>query len=290
MKKILLILVALLTYGCQDYGDLTFLAKLPKGLKENSGIEILSEEGPLWIIEDSKNKNHIYGVDLSGNIVSEFKIANAKNRDWEDIAKDGKGNLYIGDFGNNRNKRKDLCIYKIPNPLTSDSKELNAEKISFYYPEQISFPPNRRDYVYDAEAFFFFNEFLYIFTKNRMSSKLFDGRSLVYRIPARPGNHKAELINLFVSCEERLNCQISSASISPDNTKVALLSHNRVWIFSDFKDDDFIDGKVEIHDLGHSSQKEGVCFKDNETLLITDELGKKRSGRNLYEYSLKAEP
>jgi sugar lactone lactonase YvrE len=35
------------------------------------------------------------------------------NIDWEDITKDKDGNLYVGDFGNNDNERKDLCIYKI---------------------------------------------------------------------------------------------------------------------------------------------------------------------------------
>jgi hypothetical protein len=31
--------------------------------------------------------------------------------------KDKDGNLYVGDFGNNDNERKDLCIYKIDKNL-----------------------------------------------------------------------------------------------------------------------------------------------------------------------------
>jgi hypothetical protein len=38
------------------------------------------------------------------------------NIDWEDT-KDKNGNLYVGDFGNNDNERKDLCIYKIDKGL-----------------------------------------------------------------------------------------------------------------------------------------------------------------------------
>ena len=34
-----------------------------------------------------------------------FKVEGAEANDWEAIATDRKGNLYIGDFGNNRNIR-----------------------------------------------------------------------------------------------------------------------------------------------------------------------------------------
>ena len=44
--------------------------------------------------------------------VRTIKIDNAKNDDWEELAEDDEF-IYIGDFGNNNGKRKNLCIYII---------------------------------------------------------------------------------------------------------------------------------------------------------------------------------
>jgi hypothetical protein len=64
------------------------------------------------VIEDSGNANKIYGLNQRENS-KKHHYQNAENIDWEEITKDKEGNLYIGDFGNNENKREDLCIYKI---------------------------------------------------------------------------------------------------------------------------------------------------------------------------------
>ena len=55
----------------------------------------------------------IYYISYTGEIIKKRNIINSKNKDWEDITKDNKF-LYIGDFGNNLNNRKDLKIYKVP--------------------------------------------------------------------------------------------------------------------------------------------------------------------------------
>ncbi|MGS2761056.1 hypothetical protein [Sinomicrobium sp. M5D2P9] len=285
MKKLIFPLLYAFIVSCNpNYGQLTHLTRLPKELKENSGIEITERDSTVWVINDSGNKNRIYRVGFDGKIQRELRVKNAKNKDWEDLTKDKDNNLYIGDFGNNSNKRKDLTIYKIATPGTVKEKNIKAEKISFYYPEQKSFPPRAKHRYYDAEAFFFLNGYFYLFTKNR--SKPFDGISFLYKIPARKGHHKAELMGEYVFCKNEKHCMITAAAISPDEKTVALLGHDKVWLFSGFADDNFLNPDVkEIVELGHSSQKEGLCFTDNHTLLISDE-AKGSSGRNLYELKL----
>ena len=282
IKKIALLIVLLLV-SCSDYGQLKLIAKLPNKLKENSGIEKISKDGLLWVIEDSGNKDHIYGLNLDGEIIRDINIKKAKNFDWEDLAKDPEGNLYIGDIGNNSNSRNDLTIYKVKNPDKTKEKDLTAEKITFYYPEQLEFPPPKAERFYDAEAFIYFNDHLYIFTKNR--SEPFTGESFLYKIPAKKGNHRAKKIASFNTCDEYLHCAITAASISPDEKKLALLAHDKVWIFSDFKSDNFFKGKVKEIPLDHYSQKEGICFIDNNTLLISDE-DNVIFGRSLYKLKL----
>ncbi|MGS2739800.1 hypothetical protein [Sinomicrobium sp. M5D2P17] len=282
MRKLILPLIYAFVIGCNpNYGQLKPLARLPKELKENSGIEIIERDSTIWSINDSGNKDHIYQVGFDGKMRRELKLKKAKNTDWEEITKDKDNNLYIGDFGNNSNKRKDLTIYKIPNPNTIEGKEIEAEKITFYYPEQKSFPPKAKHRYYDAEAFFFLNGYFYLFTKNRTSP--FDGVSFLYKVPARKGHHKAELIGKYIFCTDDEGCRITAATISPDEKTVALLGYDKVWLFSGFTDDNFFHADIkEVVELGHSSQKEGLCFMDNHTLLISDE-AKGSSGRNLYE-------
>lgn len=252
-----------------NYGQLKVIANTGDALKENSGIQTISADGLIWAIEDSGNKTSLYGIDITGKLKREIKIKHAKNKDWEDITKDDQGTIYIGDFGNNKNKRKDLCIYKIHNPEKDTENEIEAEKIEFYYPEQKDFPPKKDARVFDAEAFFYLKNNFYIITKNR--SKPFDGTTILYRIPATKGNHKAQLISSFKTCKHGRKCFITAADVSPNKEKVVLLGHTKIWVFSNFTDEDFFNGAIEIIDLDHDSQKEGVCFIDNNTLYISDE-------------------
>ncbi len=285
MRKLILPLIYVFVVGCTpNYGQLRLLTRLPKELKENSGIEIIACDSTIWAVNDSGNKDHIYQVGFDGKMRREIKLKKAGNTDWEEITKDNDNNLYIGDFGNNNNKRKDLTIYKIPDPATVKGEEVEAEKITFHYPEQKDFPPKAKHKYYDAEAFFFLNGYFYVFTKNR--STPFDGLSFLYRVPARKGHHKAELIDKYTFCTDKEGCRVTAAAISPDEKTVALLGHDKVWLFSGFTDDNFFRaGTREVVELGHSSQKEGLCFTDNHTLLISDEASGS-SGRNLYELKL----
>lgn len=282
MKKICILFSFLLIISCQNFGQLKLLASLPDELKEASGIEKTNNSDLLWMLNDGGNKPVIYGVDLSGNIVRKV-FANAKNKDWEDITSDEKGNLYIGDFGNNNNKRKDLKILKIKyeDLLTKDKVEV--EKIKFYYPSQQKFPPKKKDRFYDAESMFYKNGFLYIFTKSRVKGNY--GKTSLYKIPTKKGNYVAEYISEYKLCDD-LHCWITAAAISPSGKKVALLNHQSILIFTDFKGDNFFSGAVKEYPFNHISQKEGVVFKDNNTLYITDEKAHLQGG-NLYEFSLK---
>ncbi|MBC9795175.1 hypothetical protein [Sinomicrobium weinanense] len=287
MKKLILPLLYFVIISCNtNYGQLTPVTRLPKALTENSGIEVITRDSTLWAVNDSGNKNYIYKVGFNGDIFREIKIKHAENIDWEELTKDDNNNLYIGDFGNNSNKRKDLTIYKIKNPDTVKGEQVKAEKITFYYPEQKDFPPKKKHKYYDAEAFFYLDGYFYLFTKNHANP--FNGISFLYKIPAEKGHHKAERIGEHVFYTDKDKCKVTAAAISPDKRTVALLGHDRVWLFSGFENDNFFDAPVqETIELHHSSQKEGLCFLDDDTLLISDEQNS-TSGRNLYRIELNA--
>jgi len=281
MKKIVIFISFLSLVSCQNYSKLELISNLSKDLEEVSGTEVVVNSKFIWMLNDGGNKPRIYGVSEKGKILKEITIK-AKNNDWEDLTSDEKGNIYIGDFGNNDSKRKNLAILKVQKKDLTSSKKVKVEKIKFYYPDQTKFPPKNKKLFFDAESFFYYKDSFYIFTKSRVEKKF--GKTSLYRIPAKKGNHKAVFISEFSNCNE-MNCWVTSADISKDGTKVALLTPSAVLIFSDYKKDDFLSGKLTRVPLNYASQKEGITFKNKHTLLITDEKAH-GAGGNFYELSL----
>ena len=279
IKKLSSLVLIFLLNSCSGHGQLDLIADLPHALKEVSGTQTVKNSDLIWMLNDGGNSNRIYGLNSKGKLKKEIKI-NAKNHDWEDLTTDDKGNLYIGDFGNNHNDRKNLVILKINHKDLFNTKNVDVERIQFYYPKQHKFPPKKKQLYFDTEAFFFYNNNIYLFTRSRVKGDY--GKTSLYKIPATTGNHAAKFISEFTFCNN-LKCSITSAVISNDKKRVVLLSGKMLLLFTNFEDDDFFSGKVTHLLFNHTSQKEGVCFKNNNTLYITDEYSYGKGG-NLYEF------
>ncbi len=259
------LLVFLLVFISCDTGKLEVITDLPGSLKEASAIEKVAGSDLLWTIEDSGNKNNIYGLNTKGKIIKDIDISNASNIDWEDLTSDDEGNLYIGDIGNNSKNRDDFTIYKVSD---LNSKKTKASKISFKLPKQLK--PK------DFEGFFLWNGFFYLFSKDNKSTT-------VIRVPNEIGMHTAEYLTKYKM--KGNHTKITSADISNDGNTIILLNHDKLWKITGFTADDFFNGHVEILTFDHNTQKEGICFKDGHSVYITDEKTKDGGG-NLYAFKL----
>ena len=286
MKLILLLFISsITTISCQNYGSLSITQSLPSGLKEISGITIARDSSIVWAINDSGNEAVVYGYHPGSNSIKKtISITNGFNKDWEDLTTDGENTLYIGDFGNNRNYRKDLLIYTVTIPDSLPISKTDALKTTFVLEDQEKFPPKKKHRNFDIEAFVYSEGFFYLFTRNRSSK--FDGTTKMYRLPAKPGQYTAKLIDSFKTCKDYDDCQVTGASLDRVNGKLALLSYNKVWIFSEYEKDDFFSATIEEIKLNHTSQKESITFKNSNTLYIADERTGLKGG-NLYTLSLK---
>ena len=78
---------------------------------------------------------------------------------------------------------------------------------------------------------------------------------------------------------------ITSAALSPNKKRLALLDSQRIWLFENWQGDDFFSGDKYRIDLGIVTQKEAITFVDEETIIFTDEEFH-GIGRNIYEINL----
>ncbi|WP_299222862.1 hypothetical protein [uncultured Aquimarina sp.] len=277
-----LLLIISLPLSCQkkDNTDLIIINGLSKNVKEISGITKFTSDTLLYAINDSGNDNTLFCLNQKGKIIKKLKIPNSKNIDWEDLAYDHQNNIYIGDFGNNYNNRKDLVIYKVSG-ISSD--DIEVSKTEFILEDQKKFPPGKKNKNFDIEAFVYRNGSFYLFTKNRSSK--FDGETKLYKVSDTPGKQIAKLIGSYKTCDDPNDCFISGATINSAGDKIVLLTYNKIFILSNFEGDDLFNGTIKKIKLNHFSQKEGICFKNDSTLLIVDEKRKNMKGR-LYEYHI----
>ncbi|AWB57758.1 hypothetical protein [Colwellia sp. Arc7-D] len=258
-------------------------ATIDPQLKEISGIEF-DKNRNLWAINDGGDDAKLYQINNKGSIEKTITVTNAKNIDWEDMTQDDFGHFFLGDFGNNDNLRKWLTIYKIENPIDIKGDVTEAEIIKFKYPEHVNFPPKPSEMEFDVEAFVFYKRHLYLFTKNRMVP--FNGITNLYKIGDHAANYDAKKISKFKTCTLAIKlCWITSAALSPNKKRLALLDSQRIWLFENWQGDDFFSGDKYRIDLGIVTQKEAITFVDEETIIFTDEEFH-GIGRNIYEINL----
>lgn len=238
--------------------------KLPSELSEISGLEKISDS-LLIAINDGGNEPLLFILDLSGNITRKIRVSNANNIDWEALAMD-ENYLYIGDFGNNMNERKDLCIYRINLNDLSALNEVTAEKMSISYREQKEFPPNDSERYFDAEAMTYFEGQLWIFTKN--STKPFDGISFVYMVQFEANQTKtlSKVTDLKLNKTSYLKDAVTSACT--DDHSIVLTTYNRMMKL-DFPKQGL--SKSTIYKYPHIQQVEACACIGDRSYFISNE-------------------
>lgn len=243
------------------WGQLTpnNLGKLPERIKESSGL-ICGEKNTFWTHNDDSDSGYIYQLNSSLEIIKKLRITNSIDKDVEEITQD-EAHFYINDMGNNRNRRKDLRIYKIAKTDAYQLDSIKAELIEFSYEDQDSFPPSKEKMNFDCEAFFAMDSSLYLFSKNRGIS----GYSKIYRLPKIAGKYKAEIMDSF-----QTGMWVTGAAISPRQQQIAILAGNIIYLVSDFPSNNFSKGKTSKFIVPYS-QKEAITFKDENTLFLSDE-------------------
>lgn len=263
--------------------DIRAITRLPQSLYESSGIAV-SNENRIWSHEDSGNENILTCIDTSGNIIRTIVISNVQNIDWEDLAKDDQNRIYINDAGNNNNNRTDLAIYRIPNPETITGNNVNAEIISFTFEDQTQFPPPQSNRNFDIEGIVWYDDSLFLFTKNR--SIPLNGYCKMYKLPSEPGTHTAILLDSVYLGNTNAMARVTAADIHAATGELVLLTETRIISFTNYSGNRFFTGDMLEYVFTYApGQNEGLAFITQNRLYMTEEGTGARPGF-LYEIVL----
>jgi hypothetical protein len=232
--------------------DVSEIGEMPRLINESSGL-VANADGSLWTHNDSGGASEIYRIDAKGNLL-ETKAIQAQNTDWEDICKDKSGTIFIGDFGNNAQNRRDLCVYKIGNDKT--------EKISFQYGNQTVFDTENIAQNYDCEAFFWFKNKLYLFSKNWAKK---DKGVKLYELPETAGN-----FTLYPKDSIYIKAQVTAASVNPAGTEFALMTYGKLFFFG--IENNEINFKKPLYCIKISKkQTEAIAYINDTDLILSNE-------------------
>lgn len=210
-----ILLFGILAFPSNLTGQLhaTWKGSLPENVNESSGLLLLDNR--LVTINDSGNTPVLYEMDTTSlAVVREVTITNMVNTDWEALAADATY-IYIGDFGNNLGRRKDLRILRVSRTDFRKKDEIEAEVISFFYEDQVDFN-GKGNSDWDAEALIAGPDSLWVFTKQWRKKG-----TTVYSIPKTPGKHKALRGSSF-----KVRGMVTDAAYDPRGGLWYLLGYN----------------------------------------------------------------
>jgi hypothetical protein len=248
-------------FARQRHYRVAWLARLPTPIAESSGLARGDSAGLVWTHGDGGTLATLYQASLAGRLRSTLPLAPLVNHDWEELTRDPAGRFYIGDFGNNRNDRRDLVIYR----LTPGVGRPQVDTIAFRYPDQTAFPPLPARRHFDCEAMVFYNDSLHLFTKDRSRAHC----TRYYVVPARPGRHVAVLRDSL-----RLRTLVTGAALRPDGRQVALLGYGGLFLFDGPPSARLFQQAKAYRRLPATGQAEGVVFLNDKNLLLSNERGR----------------
>jgi hypothetical protein len=250
---------------CEVAGPLVQVPELP----EASGLAASQRSpGRFWAHNDS-GEPLVVALDSNGTVLGRVRVAGAKVEDWEAVAVGpcpAGSCVYVGDIGDNDARRRDVAIYRFPEPADASGAVAGADVFRVRYP----------DGAHDAEALVVTpTGDILIITKG-------DTGSLgLYRVPpdAKPG----ETATLQPIGKPRqagkppAADRITDGAVSPSGAWVALRTNSALLLY---RSKDLISGswkeasRVSLKKVGES-QGEGIAFGDERTIYLVGEGGGK---------------
>jgi hypothetical protein len=185
------------------------------GVSEASGIALSRRTpGIIWSHNDS-GEPVVFAFDTSGKARGRVQVTGASVDDWEDLAVGpcAQGScLFIADIGDNNRGRRQITIYRVPEPRPDDRATAPAEALPAVYP----------DGPRDAEA-------LFVASSGQLFliSKAAARTTALYRL-GQPVAGRAGTLELVTKLPLD---RVTGAGASPDGDLVAVRTNEELFLY-----------------------------------------------------------
>jgi hypothetical protein len=210
--------------ACSDYqSPPRQTGTVPKELHELSGlVASRRHDGIFWAHNDSGNALELYALDAHGTIHGRFPLDGPKALDAEDIAvgpcgpQDDTTCIYLGDIGDNGQRRTSVQLFRIVEPTTLTPRTLDAEALPFRYPDKAR---NAEALVVDPR-----DGTAYVI------SKTIGSLGDVYRVDGvGPGRMGTAVRVARLKAPAEFDSYTTGADVHPSGTRLLLRTYGRAW-------------------------------------------------------------
>ncbi|MBW3599032.1 MAG: hypothetical protein KY475_17390 [Planctomycetes bacterium] len=270
MPSVLTILLAaaVLTQspGFREFGRLS-----DPDIQEASALEASRRfPGVFWTVPDSGNPPHLIAIDRTGRVLAKYHVSEAVNLDWECLALDEAGNLYICDVGNNvinghsRLHQRWVYVVREPDPRAPSDDEAAGDGLRKLAVERTIFV-RYPDRPFDIEAAFAWGRQVYFISKTR-------DHAAIYRLPTSDAEGPVRLEKV---AELPGLDRATGAALSPDGRRLAVCTYHDVWLYPATAADGFaLKRRRPTHRLPYEARGVEACAWDGKDLVLLSEAGR----------------
>ena len=230
----------------------------PRVVKEPSGIvKSRRHQGIYWTHGDSGTKATLFAFRESGKLVASVDLAKAPNTDWEDIAADESGNLYVGDIGNNLDIFPARYVYVLPEPSLEPGPDADAPSpVTWSKRWKFKYPQNR----FNAECLFVLKDRMHIISIGHK------GKPTMYRL-----DPVTETECEITALQTLPVWSAQGADVSQESGRLAVCTSGAVWVFEIDEKAKLSAGKKPLRVTFPRCPAEACCFDGGDVMILTEQ-------------------
>ena len=278
-------------------------------ITQASGLALDNNTTSFWTHNDQGNPTTVLYKflpstgDQTVTLQKQVNILNVENLDWEDLAQDNSGHMYICQVGKNCNANSDpeecpsryiFKIHQVSLASLNHPDSSSVTPITYYFKYPLAGYDVNNCHSYDTvfvncEAVIWHDYALYLFTKNIWSKPTnncggwIEGYTNLFKLQLAPGSSMQDPLiaqymgkfNMKVDpSDETADYLVTGAAISPDHTILSLITYRRLWQFRNFTADLFFSGSSLYNHYSNSGSDtitrayEGVDFMNNQYVTL----------------------
>jgi len=226
-------------------------------ITESSGVAASRRyPGVFWTHNDGGGvrRQVLYAMTREGHHLGAFPVADVFVADWEDIAIDDDGHLYVADIGNNDSARREIAVHQIGEPDPKAGATVLRPKQTW----RLSYPGK----PFDSETLFIWRGRGFI-----VSKVTGDAPAQIFSFPLQATNQP---VSLELVTTTKIESPVAGGDISSDGRLLALVAKSGAFIYR-IDGDVAKAGKRKPHQIRFKHTSVEGCTFVPEGLLATAE-------------------